>query len=300
MTGRKSPDTFNQLYGGISKYTFGPSLSWEPSFSANSRLGMSPILGRRYSISGLPSTSMSDPSYPSNLYQQNQFKNTVNDICQSTSQLLMNKRLSGSLSAITGGTGSGLTYESINFPRNYQAFDNSNMTPLSVNFLSQPNIYSQPNIDYDSYFNKYNSLKFKSKPFFSDTTSSSNLLGHNTSLSNRPISYNNKYSNYSSQLNNYHSINHSYPSSQTFTPKYYHQHHHHHHSSNPAISHPINFSPCNKSRYPKQYFDDHLQHHHFQHHKTNPYTKLDLDFNKPAEAKRQVSFKFDVEALSSD
>lgn len=296
MTGTNSPDTYNHLYGGVSKYNFGPSLSLEPSFSANSRLAMSPILGRRYSISGLPSTSISDPLYSSNLYHQHQLNNTVNDICQSKSQLLINKRLSESLSAITG-TGSGLTYDSLNFPRNYQLFDNSNMAPLSVNFLSQPNIYSQPNIDYDNYFNKYNSLKLKSKPMFNDTTSSSNVLGQTNSLLHKPASYN-KYSNYSSQLNNYHSINHSYPSSQSFTPKYYHQHHYHH-SSNPAISHTINYSPCNKIRYPRQYFDDHLQNHQFQH-KPNPYSKLDLDFSKPAEAKRQVSFKFDVEALSSD
>lgn len=208
-----------------------------------------------------------------------------------------------------------------------------NQLPASNSFSSHPNIYySQPNYhnhmtmtshDYLSRFKRPSSYQYSntSRPFYNSGATS---LPHHMTYATPPSSsyfYHTQPSaaTTAAAYDTYHMKYYQPPPPYTSLPSSYHTPHHHyrppmHYTSNPAISQSSNYyfkhnylntaasaaatAPISFNNYSNNltgYSNQHFDLHHYNN--CNP--KLDLDYTKPNEhAKRQVSFKVDVDTLS--
>lgn len=267
-------------------------------------LGLSsPLLlpRRRYSIGGLPSASMADYS---NLLQNSadttHLSNLLNETSKSitrSSQLLADRRLSQSGLSNYPTVGGISCMDNMPYRKEMSSFN----LHMPTNFSSHPNIYTnqQP-----SNYNTTTSRLFDTTNYLSHSKPFSQYL-YPKSMTNS--AYNRTYSNPNNQYP--HSI---LSHSRNIPPM--------HHSSNPALSQTSNWIPSqnyhhlipqpslatayhqNHHHHPSSYSgysNQHFDHHHYQP-TASTLSKLDLDYSKQGETKRQVSFKFDVDTLSID
>lgn len=284
------PELMGQFMYGQPNY-FGPS-SYMYDTTAN--LGHTSPPRRRYSIGGLPSASMTDYlNLMQNASESAHLSNLLNETSKSISrstQILGGRRLSQS------GLSSYPTIDNCGDT----AFQSDNILnlPLLTNFSSHPNIYSQPT-NYNNTATQYfdtNYLSSYQKPlshsflYSRPSTYTSTLYPSNLLSSTQLPSQTN--TNATTQLLPHQSI--LSQSRNMFMPS--------HHASNPALSHSSNWMPHKTTsdtyhHHPfSGYSNQHFDHHYYQ----VPMSKLDLDYSKQGENKRQVSFKFDVDTLSID
>lgn len=277
---------------------YGNSFMYDNNQPTGPTIGISsPLLPRRrYSIGGLPSASMTDyMNSMQNSAESTHLSNLLNETSKSitrSSQLLADRRLSqgGGLSSYPVG---GISCMDIPYRKEMSSFN----LQMPTNFSSHPNIYSHQPPNYST---------TTSKLF--DTT---NYLSHSKPFSqyfySKPITN----SVYNRTLSNPHQYPHSILSHSRNLPM--------HHSSNPALSQTSNWIPSHhyhnlipqplsatayhhNHHHPSSYSgysNQHFDHHHYQP-TASTLSKLDLDYSKQGETKRQVSFKFDVDTLSID
>lgn len=297
-----TPDIMRNLYQGQP-----PNYNTNyPSTSMWDRSGRLPA--RRYSISGLPSSSLVDycnlSDSAANLYSQSvNLTNLLNETTKSLSRSsnILNMRYSQTPTLTQQQIGS--VDSIVNHPSFYQTSQAQpppppppppppstqspyeNMLPMSSNFCSYPNVNTHmPNFNTSTMTNYVGNYR----------PSSDYLLS-------RPI-YSNTCSNSSNLLSQPHSI-------LSQTRNLLSQHY----ASNPLLSRsltnlPSSSSSChffNRRQLPVDYppfVNDYGNNFSF---KTNPYyqspfSKLDLDYSRTNDMKRQVSFKFDVDTMSID
>lgn len=280
--GTSPPDIYSQIYGYpnyIGQQQILPSYSYENGLGRTS-----PLPRRRYSIGGLPSADYCSLTQNHNPTTSNHLTNLINETSKSISRSteILNRRL------LNEGISS---YPTLNIGEQSH-FLNDNIVPMSSNFYSHPNINTQqPNYN-SNYYNESSNYFPKFKPssdylFSKPIYSNSNAFSNQTNL----LSHNSIHSNHLNHHHHPHSILSSQPNKHLYS--------HQHHASNPAISqssnllsHTTNYPPFSSG-----YINQHFDHHHYQ---IAPMSKLDLDYSKPAETKRQVSFKFDVDRISID
>lgn len=317
----------------------------------------SPLPRRRYSIGGLPSASMADycsltqtlnqPTSSSlfNNTQQQHHNNTphitnlLNETSKSISRSsqILNRRSTSGSGGIGGGLSTGGLHSSItnldcgrsSYPAlnlgeiflnnniSHSSNIDNNIVPLSSNFYSHPNIYTQPNnfcssntnltnlnnLNYFDYkFRPSSDYLYTSKPIYSNTYSTTTTLpttqkyshynyptsSHNVHHNSLPFNHNHNYHHHSSNptINNYHSQQFNQQHQQQSHQQYNHQ------------QQPLHHQPTTTTSF-NGYSNQHFDHHHYNRLPMSM-SKLDLDFTKPPEVKRQVSFKFDVDTLSID
>lgn len=245
----------------------------------------------------------------------------------------------GGLSGSGIGVGGVSSFPTLNLRNNYVDSNNiipmSSNFYSHPNIYSQPNFQSTNNTNYNNFdynnFNKYHNLSnttsnklssqdylYTSKPIFSNTHSMPHQQTQKPTPNYLQAHLNPYTSTHSTTYNTNHLTHHPITSSSFLHHQYNppisssHPHYyHHHHSSNPAISHSANLLPhsYNHTNYPIKssfnsgggYTNQHFDHlAHLNSSSSSNYPKFDLDFGKPAEVKRQVSFKFDVDTLSID
>ncbi len=241
----------------------------------------SPLPRRRYSIGGLPSASMTDYlTLMQNASEQAHLSNLLNETTRSInrSQQILDV---GTLAS--DGITSYPTLDCGDLTTSYRT-DNLLSMPIQTNFSSHPNIYSQPNYKSQSTFLDYLPKQFSNVAYSQPAYSNHRTTDHYLS---------------------------TYPSNLFTQTRLMSQSRNHiplHHASNPALSHTSNWYPSHLKtttadtynhhslKYPfsSGYSNQHFDHHHYQ------IPKLDLDYTKQGETKRQVSFKFDVDTLSID
>lgn len=286
---------------------------------------------RRYSIGGLPSATMTDFYNLTQNASSSNIANLLNEASKSISRSsqILNQRYGGRTATIS-------SYPQLNFGDSYL---NDNLMQMSTSFSSQPNIYIQPyTSSFDKTTGQTitggTTTQHQSSPYLSSRLRPTLSSSHLNYLYSRPMYSSSSYnpyllSNYLSQPSTQNLLYHQrnlMPSHHASNPALSHnvnypqQQHHLHQQQfyNPPISqylhHPYHLQqqiqqqmpqyhlhqsqPFSSSGYmnQQQHFDDIHQQHPYQ----VPLTKLDLDYPKPPETKRQVSFKFDVDTLSVD
>ena len=294
--------------------------------NTSSTLGLnriSPLPARRYSYSGLPtSTSISDyMSLPLPLSENAaNINNLITETCQSISRSsnILNRQLSADMAL------NNLCYTSLsnlledNVQSDIVKFDllNDITTTAAVAPSKYTNFYSQPTIA-----DRILSLPTATGSYFNrNPPLMTNRLLTDDYLLSKPIfskNYNQLASNYVNDDYNY-----SQPIPFTTTPSY-------HYSSNPCLSSHTNHTsynhyPLSSSSFNRNYYQSYHQPtftsrppsisslNRYTNYSNNypssfnpqPYyrtgSRLDLDNPKNNEIKRQVSFKFDVDQMSFD
>lgn len=274
------------------------------------RLGHSSPPRRRYSIGGLPSASMTD--YLNLMQNASESAHLSNLINETSKSITRSSQILGAGAGTGVGTGGGgligdrggiSSYPALNIC-GADTLQSDNIFNLPItNFSSHPNIYSQPN---------YNNT---SSAFY-DTT---NYLSHQKPFSNyfysRPHTA--TYPNTSAYLNPLQSTTNQLPYQSILSQSRHNLLIPSHHTSNPALS-SSNWIPSSHNKLASDIYHHNNQNNHYHHHNlhNHPFSsgysnqhfdhhyyqvpKLDLDYSKQAENKRQVSFKFDVDTLSID
>lgn len=274
---------------------------------------MSPLPPRRYSYSGLPSsTSISD--YMNLPLSENaaNINNLIAETCQSISKSsnILNRQLSADMALNNPCYTSLSNLIDENIQSDIVKFDliNDITTTANVAPTSYTNLYSQPTIAdrimfmptaTTSYFNRpplsssrlISDDYLLSKPIFSKNYNQLATSSYvNDGFYSTPFNNSHQYASnpcLSSQTN-YNSYNHYPPLSSSFNRNYYQSYH-----QPPFTSRPPSISSLNRyTSYSNNYFNP------------TPYyqtgSRLDLDIPKNNEIKRQVSFKFDVDQMSFD
>lgn len=274
---------------------------------------MSPLPPRRYSYSGLPtSTSINDYMHLPLSENAANINNLITETCQSISRSsnILNRQLSADMALNNPCYTSLSNLIDENIQSDIVKFDliNDITTTANVAPTSYTNLYSQPTIAdrimfmpptaTTSYFNRPPLTSSRlisddyllSKPIFSKNYNQLASSYVNNDYYSTPFNTVNSHhyaSNpcLSSQTNN--SYNH-YPLSSSFNRNYYQSYH-----QPPFTSRPPSISSLNRyTSYSNNYFNP------------TPYyrtgSRLDLDIPKSNEIKRQVSFKFDVDQMSFD
>lgn len=328
------PEIMGQYMYGQQPNYFGSTYNSAYDTSAASALGMgrSSPPRRRYSIGGLPTASMTDYlNLMQNASESAHISNLINETSKSITRSSQILNVTGENGEITGissyptltncdSAGGGISGTFLN--------DNILNFPIA-NFSSHPNIYShRPN--YNSIGGGIgNTMGTSATGNFYDTTN--NYLSHQKPFSNyfysRPlhtsagttmVSAANPYgTTASAYLNPLTSIN-QLPYQSVLSQSRHNLFIPSHHTSNPALS-TSNWIPSSHNKLMTGTYSSHLHnqpHHHHHNHLNHPFSsgysnqhfdhhyyqvplsKLDLDYSKQGDNKRQVSFKFDVDTLS--
>jgi hypothetical protein len=231
-----------------------------------------PLQRRRYSIGGLPSSSIADYC---NLAENasilhNQSTNITNLLCEATKSLsrssnILNQRFShGGLPTRPGSDPNLMPMPITNF--------NSYQNVMSHRL---PTSFSSSNYDLSNYLPSY----FK--------PSSDYLLS-------KPIYSNNLYSSHTANLSCQSPLGLLSPTKKLPLQNY---------SSNPVLSHTVSsYLPYHSSTNHPFCSDSTSAYYSNQpmYHQIYPSSNIHLDYNRPNEMKRQVSFKFDVDTLSAE
>ena len=282
-------EVMRQLYTGhLPSHTYANTSSMDR---------MHRLPARRYSISGMPSSSLADycnlSENAANLLNQSaNITNLLNETTKSLSRSSNILNLRYSQPPPPGYHLADQMSASTTLPP--PPYSCSTNLPLSSNFCSYPNVNSQmPNFTSSNLANLSHCLSGYNRP------SSDYLLS-------KPI-YSNTYSNTSNYLSQPHSI-------LSQTKNILSQHY----ASNPVLSRSLTNLPSSSSSY-NHHFNN-INHHypvdyppylneygnknyykrHYSNYQTPPINKLDLDYSRASDFKRQVSFKFDVDELSID
>jgi hypothetical protein len=262
-----SSDALRHIYG------HSPTYSKVQSYNLCTPSALSrafPLQRRRYSIGGLPSSSIADYC---NLAEnasmlQNQSTNITNLLCEATRSLsrssnILNRRFSqGTLPTRPGSDPSLMPMPTTNF-HSYQ-----NIIPHQ-----SPTTFRSSNYDLSNYLPSY----FK--------PSSDYLLS-------KPI-YSNLYSSHTANLSCQSPLGLLSPTKKLPSQNY---------ASNPVLSHTMSsYMPFHSStNHP--FCSDNTTGYYNQplYHQNYPSSNIHLDYNRPNDMKRQVSFKFDVDTLSAE
>lgn len=306
--------TANNLYNS-------PATSNLLTTNTSSMLGlnrMSPLPIRRYSYSGLPSsTSISDMymNLPINDNAAN-ISSLITETCQSISRSsnILNRQLSADMALSNPCYTSLSNLIDENIQSDIVKYDllNDLTTTATVAPIKYTNFYSQPTIAdrimcmptaTTSYFNRNPPIATNrllsddyllSKPIFSKNYNQLTSTYVNDDYYTQPIlnTLSHHYASnpcLSSQAHT-HTYNHYPLSSSSFNRNYYQSYH-----QQPFTSRPPSISSLNRyTTYPNNYSSFNPQ----PYYRTG--SRLDLENPKNNEIKRQVSFKFDVDQMSFD
>jgi hypothetical protein len=258
---------------------------------------------RRYSISGMPSSALADycnlSENAANLLNQSaNITNLLNETTKSLSRSsnILNQR------CYPTQTSSGYYGHGFGFGYDPPPYTSTSNLPMSSGFRSYPNVNSQmPNFTSSNLAGLSHCLSGYNRP-------SSDYLLSKPIYSN---SYSNTASNYLTQphsilsqtknvLSQHFASNPVLSRSLTNLPSSSSPYNHHftnNNNNNSNISHhyPVEYPPFANDYGTRNYYK-----RHYSNYQTPTINKLDLDYSRASDFKRQVSFKFDVDELSID